>query len=918
MVTGTVQSTDVILSLNKKQRWLLPATLRHMIKFGYFGSKAKVSLLERHKLKKKANCVSFVCNKGRTPSIQPKQKRYFSFNMEKIDDEISNRERRRPFMKATGSNKTKHINEKGGVITTFTRAGVDKTKAESRDKEPSVESTQPEYRMEVFYPCPKTCSLTFNPKYTDVMIDTNERGKQEVKSMKQQDHSRHRRHHRHRLPLPAWDTWVEQDIGDDVDAMWADMYTEDCRDQITNDLIRDMSQRTEFTPQTADRVQSSLWSRLLHEAEKAEKLFGPKSPRKRSSRNVSETTSNIRNKSHIVYEQQPTDANNTKVVYEDDKVQGWTASRLPYFRVILSTEESTPLNLHNKFNTLYSEANCEPRRFIVNVTDDVRNMVSSYKSTSGDIAFTSYIVFTYDGFYDNGFEAYRVTLNSYLVSNQSVTAAVPFQKFTIDDIIHQMLGIILDMNMENKLDIPEQRSYLIKPDDYISLIRSELKVNVDSFHTFNEISKILLRDKPTKVSNNRLDMFTLDEDFELFCQICYASVNPNQESNETFSSLQECGHVFCDSCWRSHSLAKISEGALNVPCPGYDCDAMVDPITLLSLVNARAVGLLLQRQQEETLETSEDVQWCPNPSCGRVIKVKVNRKSDGVCHDVTCACGTSMCFSCLGDPHWPARCDQAGVYSNLVDDIELPVEADDEPTGEEATTEKPTPKPKKATKTTVMTVEGRLCPKCRRFIDKNGGCPNMVCKCGCVFCWTCMVPSSYPNNSQSPCRPNASLVAALTRTVVVKHIQSVVPQSLDPRPKQPTVVNIKSRKRSSLYQKAKQQRQEGYETNTPLKILDSLAQKMVKAASKDDELLIQLVNLCADSDETCHAPDTGDVSITKKQILKFLRSCDLRRKALHHVTEFTFVLLRDLPSSLDKSRALALANDLSGFCIFIR
>ena len=91
MVTGTVQSTDVILSLNKKQRWLLPATLRHMIKFGYFGSKAKVSLLERHKLKKKANCVSFVCNKGRTPSIQPKQKRYFSFNMEKIDDEISNK-----------------------------------------------------------------------------------------------------------------------------------------------------------------------------------------------------------------------------------------------------------------------------------------------------------------------------------------------------------------------------------------------------------------------------------------------------------------------------------------------------------------------------------------------------------------------------------------------------------------------------------------------------------------------------------------------------------------------------------------------------------------------------------------------------------------------------------------------------------
>ena len=57
---------------------------------------------------------------------------------------------------------------------------------------------------------------------------------------------------------------------------------------------------------------------------------------------------------------------------------------------------------------------------------------------------------------------------------------------------------------------------------------------------------------------------------------------------------------------------------------------------------------------------------------------------------------------------------------------------------------------------------------------------------------------------------------------------------------------------------------------------------------------------------------------TKKEVLKFLLSCDSSRRELHHLVEFTFVMLHDLPPSQDKSRALALANDLSGYCSFSR
>ena len=593
-------------------------------------------------------------------------------------------------------------------------------------------------------------------------------------------------------------------------------------------------------------------------------------------------------------------------------------SKLPSFRIIAPTEETATMTLQNKFGRMYTEANCEPRRFIINITDDVRNIVYPTKTTTDNSYLTSFLVFTYDGFYDNGLEAFRVSFNSYLFNDsQHLDNTVPFKTYTIDEIVNQMLGLILDMKIENKIDLPERHFSKRKPEDFLSYIRSELKVNVDSFHTKHEINNLSLEDKDILKLDQKLDRLAFDEDFELFCQICYDSVRPNQTDSVTFTSLLKCGHIFCDDCWRGHSLSKISNGCLGISCPGYACDVIVDPITLLSLVNVKDVGLLLQRQQEDKLETSEDAQWCPNPSCGRVIKMKVNRKSAGLCYDVTCACGTSCCFSCLGDPHWPARCDQAGSYANKVDDIELPVEVEEEHTKNPPATQ--APKSKKKPKETVMMVEGRLCPRCKRFINKNGGCPYMFCKCRYEFCWTCMLPYGHP----APCNPASKLVDELTRTIAVRHIdpKDVAPQPLEPKQKEPVAVKEKSRQRTSMYQKAKQQRLESSESHPSNKALGSLALKIAKAASKDGEFMKQISQLCTDNGDSpseVHESHDQLVPITRKAITKFLQSCDLQRKALHHVVEFTFVLLHDLPASEDKRRALALANDLSGFTSFFR
>ena len=62
----------------------------------------------------------------------------------------------------------------------------------------------------------------------------------------------------------------------------------------------------------------------------------------------------------------------------------------------------------------------------------------------------------------------------------------------------------------------------------------------------------------------------------------------------------------------------------------------------------------------------------------------------------------------------------------------------------------------------------------------------------------------------------------------------------------------------------------------------------------------------------------GDEISLKSHVIKFLTTCEQSRRSLHHVTEFTFVLLQDTPQSVDRKRALALANDISGYCSFFR
>ncbi|GFR74720.1 hypothetical protein ElyMa_005761400 [Elysia marginata] len=204
-IKDTLVNTDVLLSLNKRERWSLPATVSHMIREGCFSKTNRmVSLLERHKLKRRSNCVGFACSKepGRTGpgfhsqntnTLKESQKKYISYNLNCVDQFESRRKIKKSFAEQKKAVLRERRRDNRSVrVRTFNVFTVEGRKGRNVTNGSSV------YRLEVFYPCPQSCSLTYNPKYTDVIMTENDDGEMEIRSNTKNE-KKSKKKHRKRL-----------------------------------------------------------------------------------------------------------------------------------------------------------------------------------------------------------------------------------------------------------------------------------------------------------------------------------------------------------------------------------------------------------------------------------------------------------------------------------------------------------------------------------------------------------------------------------------------------------------------------------------------------------------------------------------------------------------------------------------------
>ena len=203
----------------------------------------------------------------------------------------------------------------------------------------------------------------------------------------------------------------------------------------------------------------------------------------------------------------------------------------------------------------------------------------------------------------------------------------------------------------------------------------------------------------------------------LVCAICFGTFPAGRTRSAACSA-----HFYCDECWRGYIRAAVEDGprCLSLRCPDPSCSAavvreLVDEVADDAEEKARYARFALWSFVDES---GGRVKWCPGRGCSRAVEF-VGCAGDAT--EVFCECTHGFCWSCGEEAHRPVSCETVRAWlAKNVSDSE--------------------------TANWVLT-NTKLCPKCRRPIEKNLGCMHMTCSTPCryEFCWVCLGP--WPHRS---------------------------------------------------------------------------------------------------------------------------------------------------------------------------
>lgn len=210
-----------------------------------------------------------------------------------------------------------------------------------------------------------------------------------------------------------------------------------------------------------------------------------------------------------------------------------------------------------------------------------------------------------------------------------------------------------------------------------------------------------------------------EKEEEATCALCFEDLSSG-------CRLLKCRHIFCNACWQRHIVYALRQALPSLRCPAMRCHHRLGAVTAL-----RFASLPLLMPHWRLLESSQMARdprmaLCPNSmtNCGRVVRM-ARPPGPGQAFTVRCSCGHEFCFNCRQESHWPASCKMYRGFKKKVDGLGHLLHSP-----------------------SAVMVKGKPCPDCKAFIEKNGGCPSVVCPCGCNFCWQCSRPyKGYANHS---------------------------------------------------------------------------------------------------------------------------------------------------------------------------
>ncbi|XP_071961059.1 uncharacterized protein [Antedon mediterranea] len=401
-----------------------------------------------------------------------------------------------------------------------------------------------------------------------------------------------------------------------------------------------------------------------------------------------------------------------KIREEDDDVEDNNCQNIPNICINICRDSCASENLLEEFGQEYVDGICQPRRFIINVTESVHKQLtdSDQLNVVRKMKFWGYeccVIFTTEDSCHNYIKT-RLSLFGLKQSNTNIYLDA-FQPsldnsrvYTVSEVIDTVKRLIA-VNPPKLYDF-DSLSFELKPEMPFTNLRSVLNLNVEVMPPYLALK--CMQDLNTTAANTQLVGTTATHSDT--CGICDEYLSP---SIVPYLALNSCQHWFCGECWRLHIESRIQRGDPLFLCPGHNCKSQVDDLSLMSLISGDQFLRHKVHALNRYVESNPEWYWFPRPQCGRVARIQGYASGHGF---LTCDCGLESCLECKEKVHWPATCQQFKEYQekmNLKRFLEQPL---------------------------ITKVQVKRCPACHQPMQKNGGCNMVTCRCRHMFCWQCL------------------------------------------------------------------------------------------------------------------------------------------------------------------------------------
>ncbi|CAF1582985.1 unnamed protein product [Adineta ricciae] len=379
----------------------------------------------------------------------------------------------------------------------------------------------------------------------------------------------------------------------------------------------------------------------------------------------------------------------------------------------LLRSDLTPEHLSKTYGKNFIDAQCYPRKYLIDLTESLKTLqlANDFDLFPMNSALNCYLVIVLN---DNnnsdenvcrGHVTVNMDLNLETVEIESLSSSIE-SIYSVEDLITNTIEFIVKLpstRFKPKESAINQRKMLKNEDE------SELS---DSEFMNKQIRQIQILDKKdlrAKLENTEQNnQASSDADHAIrpeICTTCYSDMN----ESTPMTALKSCGHWLCNQCWKQYIESSIEKVKI-ILCPEWNCCSMVDVGTILSLVNVRCFNIYERNIEKCLVNLSRSYVKCPKISCSNIVQIIGNRMDQ-----VRCPCGHQFCPLCKQELHFPATCTSYyGYIEEARKQGDLGLKAP-----------------------TSVSVIGRNCVSCHTFIEKNGGCNHMTCRCGAEFCWVC-------------------------------------------------------------------------------------------------------------------------------------------------------------------------------------